>query len=132
MWVYHAILITSEPHLSARAAGCSEISGSTFVSNMTTFQLQCDTTYDHSDYIFVDYTTSFAECMDNCITFDSSVPCIAVAWEQGVHGPAGPEGGNLCYGLVNTTDQNSSSTQDSALRQGWTPLPVVNYFLLSD
>jgi hypothetical protein len=126
--LFHPVLTSSESRLSKRAAGCDEIPGNTYTWNMSTFNILCNTTFDHYYYIFIDYTPTFASCMENCVTFDSFVPCIGVDYVNGTYGYAGAEGGSRCYGLWNLTNGTNSLTDDSAAFQNGMPLPLVTSY----
>ena len=121
----HLKLTSSESHLSKRAAGCDSIPGNKYTWNKSSFNFSCNTTFDHWNVIFIQYTPTFTSCMESCVKFDSSVPCIGVDYVDGKYGVNGPAGGSRCYGLWIMTNGTNSSTDDSAQLQDWTPLPLV-------
>ena len=120
---------SGESRLSRRATACDTIAGTTYTWNNSTFSLSCNTTYDHWDVIFLTYTPSFSSCMESCVLFDSSTPCLGVDYFEGDYGPDGARGGSRCYGLWNLSNGSYSGSEDSAQLQNWVPQSVVFFFI---
>lgn len=79
---------------------CSDISESTYDFGDATFDILCDTAFTRTLCLQVTYTTSFTDCINACINWESTTPCVGIQWEYGTNGP---EEGSLCTLFWNMT-----------------------------
>jgi hypothetical protein len=107
-----------------RGYGCSsEITQSPYTTpDGLTFDIQCNTSYINTQFLDVTYTTNFSTCIDACVKWDESIPCVGVQWD---HETVSYQGNTyLCYLLWDTsanTTQHDPQIDSARLRA----LPLV-------
>jgi hypothetical protein len=97
--------VVSNPKLVKRSSECPQIDGNTYTTQGNTFELFCDTSYDWTKILSINYTIDFLTCMDQCVAWNVNMAqkCVGVTWAEGQFGPDGAVAGSQCYFYWATT-----------------------------
>jgi hypothetical protein len=87
-----------------KGQGCFEITASTYAINGTSevYSIKCDEAYINTQYLQLYYVTSFAQCIQKCVSWDHAPSCEGVQYQYDT--PGYDNGTVLCYLLWNLTN----------------------------